>query len=60
MPGYVPPGMVRLRCVTPANHWDCPSAGHQRLEHDANNEILVERGPHAEALLKAGYIAVNE
>lgn len=52
--------LVRLRCAHPRDHWDpAVGIGDRRVEHDENGEILVERGPHIAALLRAGYVIVD-
>ena len=57
MADHVPPGMVRLRCANPREHWEfAVGIGHQAVQHDDEDCILVPRGEHANALLRAGYI----
>jgi hypothetical protein len=54
---FVPPGMVRMRVVDPTQHWDCPSHGSQRYEHqtdDAGVYIIVPLAG-VKPLLRSGY-----
>jgi hypothetical protein len=59
---FVQPHLVKLRCVSPQNHWDpCVGIGHESVQHDADGCILVPRGPHANALLaKGGYVICED
>jgi hypothetical protein len=60
MAEFVQPGFVRLRCVSPQNHFEgVVGIGHQAVPHDDEDCILVPRGEHANALLRAGYVIAD-
>ena len=48
-----------MRCVTPSNHWEANAWAGRLVEHDENGVIWVEKGPHAAALMKAGYVVAE-
>jgi hypothetical protein len=58
MAEHIPANMRRLKVVYPAQHWDCPSHGSQRYEHQVDDDgnvfvlVLVEA---VKPLLSAGY-----
>jgi hypothetical protein len=61
MAEYRQPHLVKLRAVNPAQHWEPRvGIGHEEAVHDGDDCIWVPKGPHAEALLRSGYIIVSE
>ena len=58
MAEHIPANMRRLRVVDPTQHWDSPSHGSQRFEHqvdDAGNVFVVVPVEAVRPLLRAGY-----
>jgi hypothetical protein len=63
MPEFVQPGMIRMKVITPSAHWDAPSHGAARFEHqvdeNGNTYVVVPREA-VRALAQAGYVVINE
>jgi hypothetical protein len=62
----VPLGYRRLRCVDPGQHWEFQvGIGHQVVRHELHGDeqyhcVLVPKGEHALALMRAGYTICND
>jgi hypothetical protein len=58
MGDFVPANMIRLKVINPSAHWDAPSHGSQRFEHqvdDAGNVFVIVPVEAVRPLLRAGY-----